>query len=81
MSNLAQTRDEQSGILRFPRKGYRVTPHQTHLAEQVSKETDSGKLKHLTAELCLAFDSEREENRQLRPGCWEDCREHQQMTA
>ena len=32
-------------------------------------------------ELCLAFDSEREGNRQLRPGCWEDCREHQQMTA
>ena len=49
-----------------------MTAHQQHLAEQVSRETDSGKLKHLIAELCLAFDSEREENRQLRPGCWED---------
>ena len=43
-----------------------MTAHQQHLAEQVSKETDSGKLKHLIAELCLAFDSEREANRQLR---------------
>ena len=58
-----------------------MTPHQQHLAEQVSKEMDSGQLKHLIAELCLAFDSEREANRQLRPGCWEDCREHRQMTA
>jgi hypothetical protein len=58
-----------------------MTPRQEHLAEQVGKETDSGKLKQLVAELCLAFDSEREENRQLRPGCREDCREHQLMTA
>jgi hypothetical protein len=55
-----------------------MTPHQQHLAEQVSKETDSGKLKHLIAELCLAFDSEREENRQSRTGCLKDCKEHEQ---
>lgn len=58
-----------------------MTPHQQHLAEQVSRETDSERLKHLIAELCFAFDSEREENFLLRPGCQEDCREHQQMTA
>jgi hypothetical protein len=52
-----------------------MTPRQQNLAEQV-RETDSGKLKHLIADLCSAFDSEREGNRQLRPGCREDCREH-----
>jgi hypothetical protein len=82
VSNLAQS---PGGVIwhskNCPKGEFIMTAHQQHLAEQVSKETDSGKLKHLIAELCLEFDSEREENRQLRPGCWDDCREHQQMTA
>lgn len=54
-----------------------MTPHSLHLAEQASKETDSGKLMHLIAELCRSIDSEHEENRQLRSGCHEDCREYE----
>jgi len=54
-----------------------VTPHQTHLAKQASKAMDPGKLKHLITELCHSFDSEREENRQLRRGCLEDCTEYE----
>jgi hypothetical protein len=54
-----------------------LTPHQSRLAEQASNEMDSGKLMHLIAELCNAFDSEREENRQSRRGCAEDCREYE----
>jgi hypothetical protein len=53
-----------------------MTPHQTHLAEQVSKEMDTTKLLVLLAELCRALDNEREENI-FRVGCLEDCREHQ----
>jgi len=53
-----------------------MTPHPLHLAEQASKEMESGKLMHLIAELCRAIDAEREENRQSRTGCAEDCREH-----
>jgi hypothetical protein len=52
-----------------------MTPHQTHLAEQVSKEMDSVKLLVLVAELCRALDDEHEENL-FRVGCREDCREH-----
>jgi len=52
-----------------------------HLAEQASKEMDSGKLKHLIAELCRAFDSEHQKNRQSRSGCLEDCGEYEQMTV
>jgi len=55
-----------------------MTPHQTHLAEQASKEMDSGKLMHLITELCRSFDGELEENRQSRRGCAEDCREYTQ---
>lgn len=58
-----------------------MTPHQLHLAEQASKETDSVKLKHLIAELCRAFDSEHQENHQSRSGCLEDCGEYERMTA
>jgi hypothetical protein len=54
-----------------------LTPHQLHLAEQASIEMDSGKLMHLIAELCRAIDCEHEENRQLRSGCHEDCREYE----
>jgi hypothetical protein len=53
-----------------------MTPHQTHVAEQVSKDVDSVKLQVLMAELCRAIDNEREENL-FRVGCREDCREHQ----
>jgi hypothetical protein len=53
-----------------------LTPHQSRLAEQASKEMDSGKLMHLIAQLCRAIDSEREANRQSRRGCAEDCREY-----
>jgi len=58
-----------------------MTPHTMHLAEQASKEMDSGKLMHLIAELCRAIDSEREENRLSRRGCAEDCREHKPLVA
>jgi hypothetical protein len=57
-----------------------MTPHQTHLAEQVSKERDSVKLLVLVAELCRALDNEREENL-FRMGCREDCKEHQESPA
>jgi hypothetical protein len=57
-----------------------MTPHQTHLAEQVSKEMDSVKLLVLVAELCRALDDEHEENL-FRVGCREDCREHQGSPA
>jgi hypothetical protein len=53
-----------------------MTAHQTHLAEQASKEMDSMKLSDLIAQLCRALDNEREENIS-RVGCQEDCREHQ----
>jgi hypothetical protein len=53
-----------------------LTPRSLHLAQQASKEMDSGKLMHLIAELCRAIDSEREENRQSRLGCAEDCKEY-----
>jgi hypothetical protein len=53
-----------------------LTPHQYQLAEQASKEMDSGKLMHLIAQLCSAIDKEREGNRQSRRGCAEDCREY-----
>jgi hypothetical protein len=53
-----------------------MTPHQTHLAEQASKEMDPVRLTVLVAELCQALDSERQENNHLRTGCREDCREH-----
>jgi len=53
-----------------------LTPRSLHLAEQASKERDSGKLMHLIAELCRAIDSEREQNRQSRIGCAEDCKEY-----
>jgi hypothetical protein len=58
-----------------------MTPRSLHLAEQASKEMDSGKLMHLIAELCRAIDSEREENRQSRRGCAEDCREYEPPLA
>jgi len=54
-----------------------LTPRSLHLAEQASKEMDSGKLMHLIAELCRAIDSEREDNRPSRRGCAEDCREYE----
>jgi hypothetical protein len=54
-----------------------MTPRSLHLAEQASKEMDSGKLMHLIAELCCAIDNENEENRQSRRGCVEDCTEHE----
>ena len=57
-----------------------MTPHQTHLSEQVSKEMDSVKLLVLVAELCRALDNEHEENL-FRVGCREDCREHQGSPA
>jgi hypothetical protein len=57
-----------------------MTPHQTHVAEQVSKKEDSVKLLVLLAELCRAIDNEREENL-FRVGCREDCREHQASAA
>ena len=53
-----------------------MTAHQMHLAEQACKEMDSGKLMHLITELCDTFDNEREDNRQWRRGCAEDCREY-----
>src|SRR5579862_8337524 len=52
-----------------------MTPHQTRLAEQASKEMDSMKLLVLVAELCRAIDDEHKENI-FRVGCREDCREH-----
>jgi hypothetical protein len=58
-----------------------MTAHEQHLAGQARNEMDSGKLKHLSAELCRAFDSEHQENRESRSGCLEDCREYEQMTA
>jgi hypothetical protein len=57
-----------------------MTAHQTHLAEQASKEMDSAKLTALIAELCRALDNEHEENL-FRVGCREDCREHQGSPA
>jgi hypothetical protein len=57
-----------------------MTAHQTHLAEQESKEMDSVKLMYLVAQLCRALDNEREENL-FRVGCREDCREHQGSPA
>jgi len=54
-----------------------LTPRSFYLAQQASKEMDSGKLMHLIAQLCRAIDSEREENRQSRRGCTEDCREYE----
>jgi hypothetical protein len=57
-----------------------MTPHQTHLAEQVSKEKDSVKLLVLVAELCRALNNEHEENI-FRVGCREDCREYQGLPA
>jgi hypothetical protein len=57
-----------------------MTPHQTHLAEQASKEMDSMKLSVLIAQLCRALDDEREENL-FRVGCREDCREHQKSPS
>jgi hypothetical protein len=52
-----------------------MTPHQTLLAEEVSKERDSVKLLVPLAELCRAIDNEHEENL-FRVGCREDCKEH-----
>jgi hypothetical protein len=57
-----------------------MTAHQTHLAEQASKEMDPVKLGVLVAELCRALNNEREENL-FRVGCREDCREHQGSPA
>jgi hypothetical protein len=54
-----------------------VTPNQTHLAEQASKEMDSVKLLVLMAELCRAIDNEHKENI-FRVDCLEDCREHRE---
>jgi hypothetical protein len=54
-----------------------MTPRSLQLAEQASKEMDSGKLMHLIAELCRAIDTEREENRKSRRGCAEDCKEYE----
>ena len=53
-----------------------LTPHQSRLAEQASNEMDSGKLMQLITELCDALENEHEENRPLRRGCAEDCREY-----
>jgi hypothetical protein len=53
-----------------------MTPHTKHLAEQASLETDPAKLLDLVNDLCNAIDHERTENRHLRQGCVEDCREH-----
>jgi hypothetical protein len=53
-----------------------MTPHTQHLAEQASLETDPAKLLVLVNNLCTAIDNERTENRHLRQGCVEDCREH-----
>ena len=57
-----------------------MTPHQTHLAEQGSKEKDSVNLLVMVAELCRAIDSEHKENI-FRVGCREDCREYQESPA
>ena len=57
-----------------------MTPHQKHLAKQVSREMDSVKLLVLVAELCRALDNEHEENI-FRVGCREDCREHRGSPA
>jgi hypothetical protein len=53
-----------------------MTPEQTHLAEQASKETDSEKLMLLITQLCDALDKERAENRHLRHNCRDDCKEN-----
>jgi len=47
-----------------------MTPQQTHLPER----------SHLD-ELCRALEMEHEDNRQLRPGCHEDCREYSETLS
>jgi hypothetical protein len=58
-----------------------MTSYQLRLAEQASKEMDSGKLMHLIAELCQALDGEHEENRPSRMGCIADCGEYERKPA
>ncbi len=53
-----------------------MTPHQMHLADQASRETNPSKAKKLLDELCQAIDGEREENRQSRHDCVENRAEH-----
>jgi len=84
VSNIGQTEVSTGaycGDIRKSKKGdHPLTPHQTHLAEQVSKEMDSVKLLVLVAEFCRALDNEHEENL-FRVGCRDDCREHQKSPS
>jgi hypothetical protein len=47
-----------------------MTPQQTHLPERSPLD-----------ELCRALEMEYEDNRQLRPGCHEDCREYSETLS